>query len=392
MWRRAPAAAGSEHQAMTDTAIVAISRNGAELARRVATELGGGSTLYLDRRFLVEEDNAVAFDLPARPLVQSVFQECRRLVLFMPVGAAVRLLAPCLDHKHRDPAVVCVDDAGRFAVSLLSGHLGGADKLAQEVASILDASPVVTSASHVTGRLAVDLLGQEFGWQIEADPLTVTRASAISINGEPVGIYQEAGETGWWPSGQPLPDNVEVYRSLQSLAESPCAAALVITDLAAQDHSSEKTYSDALPGKFVVVYRPRSLAVGLGCRRGVPMEHLEHLIDTTFRDNNLAKASINCIATAELKRDEVGIGQMAAKLQVPVHCYGESDLNSMFPPEGSELGPTPSPEPHRLLGIWGVCEPAALLASSATELLVTKTKTDRATVAVARMFYGADKS
>ena len=107
MWRRAPAAAaGSEHRAMTDTAIVAISRNGAVLARKLATELNGGATLYLDRRFLVGEDNAVSFDLPARPLVQSVFQECPRLVLFMPLGAAVRLLAPCLAHKHRDPAVV----------------------------------------------------------------------------------------------------------------------------------------------------------------------------------------------------------------------------------------------------------------------------------------------
>ena len=95
MWRRAPAAtAGSEHRAMTDTAIVAISRNGAVLARKLATELGGSATLYLDRRFSTDDDNAVAFDLPARHLVQSVFQECQRLVLFMPVGAAVRLLAP----------------------------------------------------------------------------------------------------------------------------------------------------------------------------------------------------------------------------------------------------------------------------------------------------------
>ena len=141
----------------------------------------------------------------------------------------------------------------------------------------------------------------------------------------------------------------------------------------------------------------------MGCRRGVPGDALEQLIDTAFRDNNLAKASINCLATAELKRDEVGIGQLADNLQVPVHHYDEAELNSMFPseiaspnqlsgPGVSGSGPTPSPQPHRLLGIWGVCEPAALLASGATELLVTKTKTDRATVAVARIVYRGDKS
>jgi len=382
---RREATAGSENPAMTHTAIVAISRNGAILGRRLANGLANDPTLYLDRRFIAEDDNAIAYDLPARPLVQRVFQEYQQLVLFMPVGAAVRLLAPCLDHKHTDPAVVCVDDAGRFAVSLISGHIGGADALAQEVASILDAVPVVTSASHVAGSLAVDLLGQEFGWKVEADPETVTRASATSVNGELVGIYQEAGETDWWPSGQSLPGNVNVYPSFQSLAGSPSAAALIITDRLAPNHTEGVTYSAALPGKYVVLYRPRSLAVGLGCRRGVSMDALENLIDTGLHDNNLAKASINCLATAELKRDEIGIGQLADKLQVPVHCYDEPELNSMFPPEGSETGPTRSPEPHRLLGVWGVCEPSALLASSATELLVTKIKTDRATVAVARM-------
>ena len=375
---------------MPGTAIVAISRNGAVLGRKLAKGLANDLTLYLDRRFLDEEDNAVAFDLPARPLVQRVFQESGQLVLFMPVGAAVRLLAPCLDHKHRDPAVVCVDDAGRFAVSLVSGHIGGGDRLAQEVADILGASPVVTSGSHVTGSLAVDLLGQEFGWTVEADSQTITRASAASVNGELVGVYQEAGETGWWPSGQPLPDNVKVYPSFTSLAESTCAAALVVTDRTTPEDSVGVAYSDALPGKFVVLYRPRSLAVGLGCRRGVPMDALEQLIDTAFDDNNLAKSSINCLATAELKRDEAGIQELAEKLHVPVHCYDEAELNSMFPPDGSGAGPTPSPEPHRLLGIWGVCEPSALLASAATELLVTKTKTDRATVALARVVFSTD--
>jgi len=372
---------------MTRTAIVAISRNGAALGRKLAKGLANDPALYLDRRFLDEKDDAIAFDLPARPLVQRVFQESDQLVLFMPVGAAVRLLAPCLDHKHRDPAVVCVDDAGRFAVSLISGHIGGGDRLAQEVASILGAAPVVTSASHVTGSLAVDLLGQEFGWTVEADSQTITRASAASVNGELVGIYQEAGETGWWPSGQPLPENIKVYPSFTALAESTCSAALIITDRANPEEPGGVTFSEALSSKFVVVYRPRSLAVGVGCRRGVPVDALEQLIDTAFDDNNLAKASINCLATAELKRDEVGIQALAEKLQVPVHCYDEAELNSMFPQDGSGTGPTPSPEPHRLLGIWGVCEPSALLASAATELLVTKTKTDRATVAVARVVF-----
>ena len=385
---------------MAGTAIVAISRRGAGLARTLATLLGGITTLYLERRLLGDSDDAVAFDLPARPVVKQVFQEHERLVLLMPVGAAVRLLSPYLSDKHTDPAVVCVDDAGRFVVSLLSGHLGGADELAQEVAQALGATPVVTSAAHVTGTLAVDMLGREFGWQPEAPALTVTRASAAVVNGDPVGVYQVTGEPDWWPADQPLPQNLQAFSSLEALAAAPCRAALVITDRRAPPGSRSRTYKSALSGKYTVVYRPRSLAVGLGCRRGVPTEELEKLLDQTFRRNNLSPASIRCIATAQLKRDEPGILSLAEKLGVPLHCYSSQELNSVFEGQpqsteptadananGPDTRPTPSEAPHRLLGVWGVSEPAALLAAGAKELVVAKEKTSRATIAVARVCF-----
>ena len=362
----------------------------------MATAFGSDSTFYVDRRFLEPEDNAVPFDLPAKPVVQQAFLDHRQLVLFMPVGAAVRLLAPCLGHKHRDPAVVCVDDAGRFAVSLLSGHVGGGDRLAQQTASLLGATAVVTSASEVTGVLAVDLLGREFGWKVDADSLTVTRASAALVNGEPVGVYQETGETSWRQQYKSLPGNIEVFQSLKSLAESSCTTALMITDSLSPDGA--RGWPSALPEKHVVVYRPKSLVVGLGCRRGVPEEELEQLLDETLGCHNLCNYSVKCIATAELKRDEAGILALAEKLGVPVHCYSADELNSVFQDHdldetqseecsviGGLLRPTPSETAHRLLGIWGVSEPAALLASGAEELLVTRKKTTRATIAVARI-------
>ncbi len=384
---------------MTRTAIVAISRRGAVLSGTLAASLDGDNRLYLDRRFIDGGNDVVPFDLPVRPLIQKLFHEYPRIVLFMPAGAAVRLLAPLLRLKGADPAVVCVDDAGRFAISLLSGHLGGADRLAQQVADILGATPVITSASHVTGTLAVDLLGQELGWRIEADSLDVTRASAAMINGEPVGIYQQAGEPDWWPS--PWPDNLQVYSSLGSLAASSCAAALVISDQIAPNTGKGPGYQDALGDKPMVLYRPRSLVVGMGCRRGVPSEELEELLLDTFSQHNLALKSLRCIATAELKRDEPGLLRLAETYGVALQCYGSDALNSMFPPHptmtdattdetAASPGPTPSPAARRLLGLWGVSEPAALLGSGGEELLVTKRKSARATIAVARMnFSGA---
>ena len=383
---------------MSKTAIIAISRRGSELARSLLTCFDAGATLYLDRRFLRDGENATPFDLPVRPLVQHAFESYRQLVLFMPVGAAVRLVARRLEDKHHDPAVVCVDDGGRFAVSLVSGHTGGADALAEKVASALDATPVITSASHVMDSLAVDLLGEEFGWRVEADPQTVTRASAAMINGEPVGLYQEAGEPGWWPAGRPLPDNLRVYSSLDDLASSGCASALLVSD--ATRIAAE--YAAAGGVSPVVVFRPNSLVAGMGCRKGVPAAELEGLLSSTFDENGLALPCLSVIATADLKREEPGILELAAKLGVPVRCFTTEELNDVFQAVDVDVcqhafqiagksmpgfAPTPSPAPQRLVGVAGVAEPAALLASGANRLLVAKQKSAGATVAVARRVF-----
>ena len=360
------------------TAIIALTRNGAELARALAKELSasGEVALLLEERFVRDGDSAVSFPLPARPVVQQAFEEHAALVLFLSAGATIRLLAPCLESKRRDPAVVCVDDAGKFCVSLLSGHLGGADRLAEEVARILGATPVVTSASHASGTLAVDLLGREFGWTIEATPEAVTRASAAVVNGRPVGIWQETGEP-WHGAAGGHAANITKYPTLEKLRAASPEAALLITD--------QRLGADELPsGIPTAVYRPRSLAVGMGCRRGVPAEHLEQLLTDAFRDCGLALASLTSIATAELKRGEEGLEQLAAKFGVPLRHYSADELNSVFDAADGEGRPTASERAHSLVGVWGVAEPAALLESGAEELLVRRRNTDRATIAVAR--------
>jgi len=403
---------------MARTAVVAISRRGSALARALYASLGGDTKLYLERRFHEGGDDSVPFDLPVRPVLRRLFNECQQLVIFMPVGAAVRLLAPYLQDKRNDPAVVCVDDAGRFAVSLISGHLGGADRLAEEVGQALGATPVITSASHVTGTLAVDLLGYEFGWRMEAEPSAVIRASAAMVNGDPVGIFQEAGEADWWPHHRPLPKNITIYPSLESLLQGPCVAALIVSDRQSPVASVPAGHGATPPGKTTVLYRPRSLVAGIGCRRGVGLDELEALLTGTFSRHNLALASLGCIATADLKKNEPGIQELAEKFDVPLRCYNAAELNRVFerqtPSEGDARGenrsnanflqgptrapqgpfqrPTPSPVAHRLLGLWGVSEPAALLASGSDELLVPRVKTPRATIAVARTSFPGSQS
>ena len=138
-------------------------------------------------------------------------------VFVLAVGATVRLVAPLLEDKRTDPAVVCLDEAGRFAVALLSGHAGGGNALAAEVAGAVGATPVVTTASDAQGTLRVDLLGRELGWTLEDPRGNATRAAAAVVNGEPVLVADEAGGGAWWPAGAPLPANVAVAPSLDGV-------------------------------------------------------------------------------------------------------------------------------------------------------------------------------
>ena len=357
------------------TAIVAISRRGAAIGARVRDTLSGDTALYVERRFADAVEGATAFDLPVRPLVGRLFNEYERLVLMMPVGAAVRLLAAHMGHKHTDAAVVCVDDSGRFAVSLLSGHVGGGDALAERVADALGATAVITSASHVLGTLAVDLLGSEFGWRVEASSAMVTRASAAVVNGEPVGVYQDAGERDWWDAGKLLPSNVTVCESVEGLARFPNM--LLISHRV--DVSDRVVAADPKTPNTLVIYRPRSLVVGIGSRRGVELAEVEGLLRETFAAEQLAVGGVRCIATAELKRDEAAIGLLAERLGVPVRYFGADELNGMPGPSGAS-------ESQRLLGIVGVAEPAALLASGG-DIIVPKVRSAAATLAVARINY-----
>ena len=368
--------ATERNNAPEKTAIIALTRNGARMARTLAGSLDRDHALFIDRRFRKDDDSGEAFDLPLWPVVKRAFAGYSSLVLFLSAGASIRLLAPLLESKQIDPAVVCVDDAGSFCVSLISGHVGGADQLAQEVAVCLGARAVVTSASHASGTLAVDLLGREFGWRLKADATTITRASAAVINSQPIGIWQGAGEPGWWPDGKPLPGNIAVYATLEDLAASACATALIISD-------TTSDLETLLADKITVVYRPRSLVIGMGCRRGVPVEELESLLAEAFRENGLSAECLAEIATAEIKRGEPGLEQLAERHGVPLSFLQADELNGVFETNTGAIT-SKSERAHGLGGVWGVAEPAALLTAGASQLLVNREKTTRATIAIAR--------
>ena len=361
-------------------AIVTITKHGAALGQQLHTVMPE-SDFFINAKFAADAPSGRPYPTTVMDLIADIFPRYDGLIFFISLGAVIRMLAKHLQDKKVDPAVVVVDDRAQFAIAVLSGHLGGANALTRQIGELMGCQPVITTASDVGGTIAVDLLGHEFGWTIDADSWrNVTKVSAAVVNEEPVGVLQETGESGWWPADKPLPKNIRLYPDLALLEESDSAAALLITDRALTLPSPRGRGGEGdAPGLLSksVVYRPRSLSVGVGCTRGTSVEALREAVQRVLREHRLSPQSVLCLATAELKRTEEGISALARELRVPVEYFSQEQLNAA---EGQE---SPSAA-QRLLGIKSVSECAAVLAAHADRLVLPKQVVGMVTVAVAR--------
>ncbi|WP_405611628.1 precorrin-3B C(17)-methyltransferase [Streptomyces sp. NBC_00076] len=282
-----------------------------------------------DRLAAAWPDRTRVYEGPVGDAVRAAFAQCEQLVCFLATGATVRLVAPLLGDKASDPGVVCVDEGGRFAVSLVGGHGGGANELACEVGELLGAHPVVTTATDAVGVPGLDTLG----FPVEGDVAGVSRAL---LDGEPVALEADFG----WP----LP-------ALPVTAEG--AYVIRLTDRLVE------------PAERAVVLRPPSLVVGVGASRGAPVEEVLGLVEAALRDAGLSARSVAELATVDAKAEEAGIVEAAERLGVPLVTYSAPELAAVHVPN-------PSDAPLAAVGTPSVAEAAALVGGG--ELLVPKRK------------------
>jgi precorrin-4 C11-methyltransferase len=351
------------------TAIVARTRPGVRVGLRVQQGLAE-STLYVPADLVTEAgQGSVPYGGSVLPQLRRVFARHAALVCCLPLGIIVRALGSLVKDKHTDPAVVVVDEGGRFAVSVLAGHEGGAHALARRVAALTGGQAVITTAAEALDTLAVDLLGQEWGWTI-ANPDRVTAVSAAVINGERIGIYQDAGERAWGPQEQSRSSQFVLLSSLTDLQREEYHAGLVITT----------RHLEGIPETIrakAVIYHPKVLVAGIGCVRGVTGEEVEEAVRQVCREHSLAFVSICTVATIDRKADEEGLQTFATRYRLALHTFSADQLNAV--PDV----PNPSSWARSAVGAQGVAEPAALLAAGATSLLVEKVRRGRVTVAIA---------
>jgi len=342
--------------APTHTAVWALTPGGARLAGQIAGAMPG-STVFLKDTVADTVDRAIPFSR-LKDAIQSRFNAFSQHIFIMATGIVVRSIASHLVHKIHDPAVVVCDELGRFAISLVSGHMGGANALAQTVSAITGGQPVITTATDVNHKPAIDLIARRHGLVIE-NPAAIKTVNMALITGAPIFVHD--------PFNQVIPHlPAKQVKPFDNLPPDEKQAAAVYVDHICLD----------LPGQ-VLILRPGSLVAGMGCNRGTDVGEMRDLLERTFRAAGLCLASLRCLASVDLKADEPGLLALAESLKVKIAFFTRQQLNTVA------QVPNPSAMVEKHIGVQSVCEAAALLATQQGRLIVPKQKTANVTLAVA---------
>lgn len=346
-----------------NVAVYALTAVGAATARRLAAGLPG-ATLFLPERLAQAGERSFARLAEA---LAANFAAYAGHVAVAASGVVMRAIAPLLISKATDPAVVVLDPAGRFAVSLLAGHLGGANDLARAVAGVLGGQAVITTATDHEGLPALEIEARSAGLAWD-DLAALPGLARALVEGETVGVHDPQG---WlWPGlAARWP---ECFTRLEQWpADEQGGSPLLLVS---------PRVCPPRPGWLVL--RPPCLCLGLGCNRGTGVEEMAELIETTLAELGLAATALACLASVEAKRDEAGLIALAERLGLELEFFSAQELEAVAVPNPSGLV-------RQHMGTKSVCEAAAILAARGGPLMAGKRKSVNATLAVALRVPGA---
>lgn len=338
-----------------ESAIVCLTKGGLDLAMRLNSSMPKAVIYYYSVNLESKTWNQPSIEpfssLPE--LIRRIWHKYHALIFIMATGIVVRTIAPFIKDKKTDPAVLVVDERGQFVISLLSGHIGGANELAEKIADYLGAQPVITTASDVKGRLSLDIWATEKGLHIE-DWERLKRLSARIVNGEKVMIWSDV--------------------AVENPPEEFIFADFINAEIAITNKMIQKD------GLFL---RPKNIVLGIGCNRGVSISKIEEAVASSLNTHSLSFNSVRNLATIDIKKDEVGLLKFADSKNLPIDFFPKDELNQTALAHNIKGSRTVL----KAIGAMAVAESAAILSAQKAFgdnfLLMPKKKWGGVTLAIA---------
>ena len=352
-------------------AVVAITRRGVETALKIKEALdnaGLSSTVYAPKKY--NQNGVVPLDKKLADFIKDTYSTVDALVAVMATGIVIRAVAPYLESKLTDPAVVGVDAAGKFVISLLSGHYGGANELTKIIAKGIGGTAVITTASDVTGKQSVDELAKTLHLTIQ-NPESLVAVNAAIVNGDRL-VLVLTGDVK-------IPTN-EISGYEIKKAENGVQALEIVNKF---DAGVIVTREPLLIDKFVkpfTILKTKIVVVGLGARKDSSADSIIEAVDTALERVKVPLARVNRFATVDIKRNSPAMIKAVEQLGSPLEFLSVDALRSL---SHKDLSPD-SKMVQEKIGVGGVCERAALLvAGKNSKLILKKTKLNGVTVAIA---------
>ena len=377
-----------------NTAYFYLTDEGGKLAHKLATAHPGD--IYNKENF---KEN-----------LRAGFGKYDSLVCIMATGIVVRILAPLIVHKTSDPAVVVLDQKGKHAISLLSGHLGGANDLAREMAAISGGEAVITTATDVAGELSFDTFAKKYDMAIE-NIGQLKHISGALLAGKKVNVFTNKNAKKLYPelanknntktedlnanlrSKNIITSHIETYNIAvtddKNVKTTPIMSPSTNIDniesnipIVVIDEGFSLNECSTIPSSAPILYlRPRTICAGIGCKRNMEQQPIEEALLQTLKEEGIHPLSLKCIATIPLKSDEPGIIGTAANLNVPLKIIPTEKIEKL---DISQLGIATSEFVASQTGVLSVSTACSYLASGKGEILRDKAKYKGITIALSK--------
>lgn len=370
------------------TAILSVSKRGAELGQRIKALVAPHAVCY-EKRGRESGGEAIYFD-SLKPHMGDIFKTYDQVLCIMALGIVVRMIAPYIEHKSKDPAIVVMDEAGHHTISLLSGHLGGANEWATTIALAIDSDPVITTATDVNGLPAPDVWARNEQLTVD-DFNTLIAVNSAVVAGEQVNYYIDESIPNsailMQSAGEHVGKHGKVYGFIVDCSADEAKVNLVDDKISVQMLQNSRSHCVVVTDKIIptashqLILRPKTFTMGIGCRRDTPKELILEAITQSLEQHQLSPKSLLTAASVIVKQDEVGLLAAMRELGWPIKFYEQEEMEPII--EQQKLHE--STFVKGTIGVGNVCETTALLAAKSQTLIQEKTIYPKTTIAIAQV-------
>lgn len=373
---------------LVQTAILSVSKRGAELGQRIKALVAPHAVCY-EKTGRESGGEAIYFD-SLKPHMGDIFKTYDQVLCIMALGIVVRMIAPYIEHKSKDPAIVVMDEAGHHTISLLSGHLGGANEWATTIALAIDSDPVITTATDVNGLPAPDVWARNKQLTVD-DFNTLIAVNSAVVAGEQVNYYIDESIPNsailMQSAGEHVGKYGKVYGFIVDCSADEAKVNLVDDKISVQMLQNSRSHCVVVTDKIIptashqLILRPKTFTMGIGCRRDTPKELILEAITQSLEQHQLSPKSLLTAASVIVKQDEVGLLAAMRELGWPIKFYEQEEMEPII--EQQKLHE--STFVKGTIGVGNVCETTALLAAKSQTLIQEKTIYPKTTIAIAQV-------